>query len=80
MARDYRPNVRESSDISRLDSAKEAARVGAINQLYEVGEDLANRTAMKRVVVPRMRFTKRSPNCFVAPITLVGATALSVDT
>ena len=49
MARDYRPNVRESNVISRLDSAKEAARVGAINQLYEVGEDLANRIAMKLI-------------------------------
>ena len=47
MARDYRPNIRESNVISRLDSAKEEARAGAINQLYEVGEDLANRIAMK---------------------------------
>ena len=47
MARDYRPNVRESNVISRLDSAKEAARASAINQLYEVVEDLANRIAMK---------------------------------
>ena len=47
MARDYRPNVRESNVISRLDSAKEAARTSAINQLYEVGDDLANRIAMK---------------------------------
>lgn len=49
MARDYRPNVRESSVISRLDSAKEAARAKAINKLYEVGEDLANRVAMKLI-------------------------------
>ena len=49
MARDYRPNIRESNVISRLDSAKEAARAGAINQLYEVGEDLANRIAMKLI-------------------------------
>ena len=49
MARDYRPNVRESSVISRLDSAKEAARAKAINRLYEVGEDLANRIAMKLI-------------------------------
>lgn len=49
MARDYRPNVRESSVISRLDSAKEAARAKAINKLYEVGEDLANRIAMKLI-------------------------------
>jgi hypothetical protein len=49
MARDYRPNVRESSVISRLDSAKEAARMGALNQLYEVGEDLANRIGMKLI-------------------------------
>jgi hypothetical protein len=49
MARDYRPNVRESSVISRLDSAKEAARAEAINRLYEVGEDLANRIAMKLI-------------------------------
>lgn len=49
MARDYRPNVRESSVISRLDSAKEAARAKAINRLYEVGDDLANRIAMKLI-------------------------------
>lgn len=49
MARDYRPNIRESNVISRLDSAKEAARAGAINQLYEVGENLANRIAMKLI-------------------------------
>ena len=49
MAKDYRPNVRESSVISRLDSAKEAARSAAINRLYEVGEDLANRIAMKLI-------------------------------
>ena len=49
MARDYRPNIRESNVISRLDSAKEAARTEAINQLYETGEDLANRIAMKLI-------------------------------
>jgi hypothetical protein len=49
VARDYRPNIRESNVISRLDSAKEAARTGALNQLYEVGEDLANRIAMKLI-------------------------------
>jgi hypothetical protein len=32
-----------------LDSAKEAARAGAISRLYEVGEDLANRIAMKLI-------------------------------
>jgi len=49
MAKDYRPNVRESNVISRLDSAKEAARAAAINQLYEGGEDLANRISMKLI-------------------------------
>ena len=49
MARDYRPNIRESNVISRLDSAKEAARTEAINQLYETGEDLANRISMKLI-------------------------------
>ena len=49
MAKDYRPNVRESSVISRLDSAKEAARTAAINQLHEVEEELANRIAMKLI-------------------------------
>ncbi|UCG12791.1 MAG: hypothetical protein JSU72_20360 [Deltaproteobacteria bacterium] len=49
MARDYRPNTRETSVISRLDSAKEAARTSALNQLYEVGDDLANRIAMKLI-------------------------------
>ena len=49
MAKDYRPNIRESNVISRLDYAKEAARTAAINQLYEVGEDLANRIAMKLI-------------------------------
>jgi hypothetical protein len=49
VARDYRPNIRESSVISRLDSAKEAARTEAINQLYEARDDLANRIAMKLI-------------------------------
>ena len=49
MARDYRPNIRESNVISRLDSAKEAARTGALNKLYEVQEELANRIAMKLI-------------------------------
>ena len=49
MARDYRPNIRESNVISRLDSAKEAARAGAINQLHEVEQELANRIAMKLI-------------------------------
>jgi hypothetical protein len=49
VARDYRPNIRESNVISRLDSAKEAARTGALNKLYEVQEDLANRIAMKLI-------------------------------
>jgi hypothetical protein len=49
MAKDYRPNVRESNVISRLDSAKEAARTAAINQLHEVEEELANRIAMKLI-------------------------------
>ena len=49
MARDYRPNIRESNVISRLDSAKEAARTGALNKLYEVQEELASRIAMKLI-------------------------------
>jgi len=49
VARDYRPNIKESNVISRLDSAKEAARTGALNKLYEVQEELANRIAMKLI-------------------------------
>lgn len=49
MARDYRPNIRERNVISRLDSAKEAARTEALKQLYEQGEELANRVAMKLI-------------------------------
>jgi hypothetical protein len=49
VARDYRPNIKESNVISRLDSAKEAARTGALSKLYEVQEELANRIAMKLI-------------------------------
>jgi hypothetical protein len=49
VARDYRPNIKESNVISRLDSAKEAARTGALSKLYDVQEDLANRISMKLI-------------------------------
>src|SRR5207247_1724878 len=41
---------------------------------------LPNRTAMNRVRPASKLFTRRSPSLFVAPMTLVGRTALSVET
>lgn len=49
MGRDYRPNVRESAVISRLDHAKESQRNNALNILRQSSEDLADRIAMKLI-------------------------------
>ncbi|MFZ2448559.1 MAG: hypothetical protein WAW37_19535 [Syntrophobacteraceae bacterium] len=49
MAREYRPNARESAVISRLDHAKESQRYHAMNQLRQNIEDLAALTAIKLI-------------------------------
>ncbi len=47
MAREYRPNVRESAVISKLDHAKESQRINAIQLLREHLDDLSALVAMK---------------------------------
>lgn len=49
MARDYRPNVREMSVISKLDQAKEVQRVRALQLLRDHVDDLSGRIAMKLI-------------------------------
>ena len=49
MAREYRPNVRESAVISRLDHAKESQRNNAIHMLQEHMEELSDRISMKLI-------------------------------
>ncbi len=49
MGREYRPNVRESAVISRLDHAKENQRLNAMNLLRENIEALSDRVAMKLI-------------------------------
>ncbi len=49
MAREYRPNARESAVISRLDHAKESQRYHAMNQLRENLEEIADRISMKLI-------------------------------
>jgi hypothetical protein len=46
MAKEYRPNVRESSVISKLDHAKETQRIHAFKLLEEHMDTLSNRTAV----------------------------------
>lgn len=49
MAREYRPNARESAVISKLDHAKESQRYHAMNQLRHNIDELADRIAMKLI-------------------------------
>jgi hypothetical protein len=49
MAREHRPNARESAVISRLDHAKEAERVNAMYLLREHLETLSNRIAIRLI-------------------------------
>jgi hypothetical protein len=49
MGREYRPNVRESAVISKLDHAKENQRLNAMNQLRENIDALSDRLAMKLI-------------------------------
>lgn len=49
MAREYRPNVRESAVISKLDHAKESQRYNALNLLRLHVEDLSGRIATKLI-------------------------------
>ncbi len=49
MARDHRPNARESAVISRLDHAKEAERVNAMYLLREHLDTLSNRIAIRLI-------------------------------
>lgn len=49
MAREYRPNVRESAVISRLDHAKESQRYHAMNNLRQNMEELAALVSIKLI-------------------------------
>jgi len=49
MAREYRPNVRESAVISKLDHAKESQRINALNLLREHIEDISSMVATKLI-------------------------------
>lgn len=49
MGREYRPNVRETAVISKLDHAKENQRLNAMNQLRENIDALSDRLAMKLI-------------------------------
>jgi hypothetical protein len=49
MAREYRPNVRESAVISKLDHAKESQRVNALHLLREDLEKISSMVATKLI-------------------------------
>lgn len=49
MAREYRPNARESAVISRLDHAKESKRINALQLLRVHQEDLSAIIAIKLI-------------------------------
>ncbi len=49
MAREYRPNVRESAVISKLDHAKESQRINALNLLRENLENISSMVATKLI-------------------------------
>lgn len=49
MAREYRPNVRESAVISKLDHAKESQRVNALHLLRENLENISSMVATKLI-------------------------------
>jgi len=47
MAREYRPNARESAVVSRLDHAKESQRLNALNLLRQHIDALSDQIVMK---------------------------------
>lgn len=49
MAREYRPNVRESAVISKLDHAKESQRMNALNLLRENIDEISSLIAIKLI-------------------------------
>ncbi len=49
VARDYRPNVRESAVISKLDHAKESQRANAMHLLREHLEEVSAMVVMKLI-------------------------------
>jgi hypothetical protein len=49
VAREYRPNVRESAVISKLDHAKESQRTNALNLLREHLDDMSAMIAIKLI-------------------------------
>ncbi|MGV8073066.1 MAG: hypothetical protein AB2L11_00685 [Syntrophobacteraceae bacterium] len=49
MAREYRPNARESAVISKLDHAKESQRYNALSLLRQNMDELSDRIATKLV-------------------------------
>jgi hypothetical protein len=49
MAREHRPDARESAVISRLDHAKETQRMNALQLLRDHWESLSNRIAIKLI-------------------------------
>lgn len=49
MAREYRPNVRESAVISKLDHAKESQRTNALNLLRHHIDEVSDRITMKLI-------------------------------
>lgn len=49
MAREYRPNVRESAVISRLDQAKESQRYTALNLLRQHLDELSDHIAVRLI-------------------------------
>jgi hypothetical protein len=49
MAREHRPNARESAVISKLDHAKETQRVNALQLLREHLDNLSNRISIKLI-------------------------------
>jgi hypothetical protein len=49
VAREYRPNVRESAVISKLDHEKESQRYNAMNLLRQHIDDLSDRIVMKLI-------------------------------
>jgi hypothetical protein len=49
MAREHRPNARESAVISKLDHAKETQRVNALQLLREHLDNLSNRISIRLI-------------------------------
>lgn len=60
MAREYRPNVRESAVISKLDHAKESQRANALNLLRDRIDELSDRIVMKLLEERLVETTNRA--------------------